>query len=235
MQQKGMTAAEEARARRYVLGLFRAYRSGDGLLPPPWVVAEPDETGAMFVGVYPAPLSPGGEEQPWLVRGFLADAGESLVLAQLGVEHGGDETVELSAYAFRRLPVAAVRDRALEWLRSKHRSVTRLKERYPYTDEEVEWARQAAAKAKGRPQKRGRRGYDVDHYRRIAIRAVDLHASRRRDVLRTLAKEEKRPYQTVRDWIHKARHELEFLEPVKQGRTEFLPGTNLYKKGDSNG
>jgi len=63
---------------------------------------------------------------------------------------------------------------------------------------------------------------------------VELHEDGCRSVVATLAEEEKKPYQTVRDWLHRARSkELGFLAPAtKQGRADFRPGPNLYPKED---
>ena len=82
---------------------------------------------------------------------------------------------------------------------------------------------------------RGRKGYPDLHYQRIALKAVELFTGGERHVVKALAEEEKRPYQTVRDWVRRARsEELGFLAPVKQGRSDFRPGPNLYTKEEPN-
>jgi hypothetical protein len=54
--------------------------------------------------------------------------------------------------------------------------------------------------------------------------------------VKALEEEECRPYQTIRDWIRRARQpELGFLEPSKQGQTNFRPGPNLYRKEKEDG
>jgi hypothetical protein len=69
--------------------------------------------------------------------------------------------------------------------------------------------------------------------RRGSCAAVELFRDGVRNVTSTLAQEEGRQPQTVRDWIGAARaEERGFLAPTKQGRTDFRPGPNLYRKGD---
>ena len=99
---------------------------------------------------------------------------------------------------------------------------------------EKRWARRASAAAK-KPLKRGRQGYGDDHSHRIAERSIKLFdKGRRRDVVKALAGEEKRPEGTIRDWIRKAR-ELGVLEPAsKQGSADFRPGPN-YRNEESDG
>jgi hypothetical protein len=75
-----------------------------------------------------------------------------------------------------------------------------------------------------------RRPLAHDHYRRIALRYLEI-LEERRDVLVALAQEESVPRETIRDWVRKAT-ELGFLGPGTPGRAEQRPGPNLYPKGN---
>jgi hypothetical protein len=133
-----------------------------------------------------------------------------------------------------RIPVATIRDRAQAWLEPQEAIADVLETGWNIKPEQKRWARRVSAEAKKKPLTRGRKGYPHEHYRRIALRAVELFGEGHRDVLARLTDEEGKPYQTVRDWIHRARS-LGFLAPTKQGRADFRPGPNLYPKEKEDG
>jgi hypothetical protein len=201
-------------------------------LPPPWVIARrfEDEDDPAAVAAVEA-LHPVSDE-PWLVRGVLRSADQGpLALSWVSVEHLLDPGVEVTNQVLRRLPLATIRDRANAWLRHHEVGLGALAIVSPVTPAELRWARRAATEAAKAPLRRGRQGYPVDHYRGIALRAVEIFEAGRRDVVSALADERGKPYQTVRDWVRRSR-ELGFLKPVSQGRTDFRPGPNLYPKGN---
>jgi hypothetical protein len=174
--------------------------------------------------------------EPWLVRGILRASDDAARLTRVGVQHFTDAAGEVTSTVWKAIPVATIRSRALAWLEPQAVIVGAVAEdpgwRIP--EERTQWARRVSAEARKQPLIRGRGGYPPAHYRRIALRAIELHKDGARDVVKQLAAEERRPTPTVRHWIHRARSdEYGFLaKPEKQGRREFLPGPNLYPKED---
>jgi len=130
----------------------------------------------------------------------------------------------------RGLPLGVIRDRALAGLRGVllAREAMAADPSWRITDKHVEPARRAVVEA-GKP-KRGRPGYPEEHYRRIALRYLELLKLGHRNVLVVLAAEEGRPRETVRDWVRKATG-LGYLAPGKPGRAEARPGPKLKRKG----
>ena len=232
---------EERESLAYLDGLWKAYSEGRGKLPPPWVTTSRPKRGqaalSAILALYPARPYPTAGEEPWLVRAALCDVQEGPpVLTQLSVEHRENPTtVEVTSNALRGLPIARIRDRANAQLRQRddgYLDAIAIVGRV--TSAERQRARRAATAAKKLPLTRGRKGYPDEHYRRIALRAVEIfnpdrEDGGRRDVLNALSDQEDKPYSTVRDWISRAR-ELGYLVPAKQGRTDFRPGPNLYRK-----
>lgn len=219
---------------KYLSGLWKAYKEGRGKSSPPWVVArsfsDPGDEGVIAAVTALVPI--GGE--PWRVRGVLRAGDGAPQLTRIAVEHRDDPAVEPTA-VLRRIPAATIRDRARAWLQPQEMIAEALHAQggWAITPKQRRWARRVSAEARKQPLTRGRKGYPAEHYRRIALLAVELHADGARDVVRRIAREEQRPYQTVRDWIYRAR-ELGFLEPAtKQGRADFRPGPNLYPKEDA--
>jgi hypothetical protein len=208
------------------------------LLPPPWAIARPFEDPddpAVRASVAALHVF---RDQPWLVRGTLRAAEEGpLTLAHIGVEHLFDPGVEVTNEVLRHVPAATIRDRANAWLRNHDVGLDALAIVGRVTPAERRWAQRAAAEAAKAPLRRGRQGYPADHFRGIALRAVELfEVEGRRDVIQALADERDKPYQTVRDWVRRARApEYGFLNPVTQGRTDFRPGPNLYRKDEDDG
>jgi hypothetical protein len=92
------------------------------------------------------------------------------------------------------------------------------------------WARTQAENAKELTLDRGPKGYPDDHYRRIALAYLDLQSQGvSRGIVRRIAEDEGRQWQTIRDWLHRAT-ELGFLSRGAQGRAGRTPGPNLYKE-----
>jgi hypothetical protein len=227
--------------RSYLRGLFTAYEQGRGKMPPPWIIAsrfkdrEDEKILAAVVALHPVrPSKSASQEEPWLIRAVLRAAVDSpLTLTRLSVEHFFRPDVEVTGHVLHLIPVAEIRNRAQAWLRAKEITLSAFAEAgEKVSAADRRWARMVAAEAGKLPLNRGRKGYPADHYRRIALRAIDLfNVERRRDVLKALASEEERPYQTIREWIRQAR-DRGLLAPSKQGRTDFRPGPNLYRKAN---
>lgn len=221
-----VTAAQ----RTYLHRLWRASRSGRGKLQPPWGLGvpfrDPDDPQVIagVVAVHPV------FDEPWLVRGLLRTSDAAPALTRVSIEHLTDPGREVTGAVVQRLPLARIRDTARAWLEPQELIADVLAARWPISPEQKRWARRVTAEA-SKPLRRGRGGYPPEHYMRIAIRAVKLFEDGRRDVLARLSQEENKPYQTVRDWISRARS-LGFLEPTKQGRSDFRPGPNLNRKED---
>jgi hypothetical protein len=93
---------------------------------------------------------------------------------------------------------------------------------------------------KGENPRPGRRAKPTEHYRRIALRYLELLKQGQRHVLKALAAEESEregravPRETVRDWVRKAT-KLGYLTPGIQGRASARPGPELYRKEKGDG
>ena len=219
-----------AHERRYLRGLWKAHRQKRGKLPPPWVIAkafkDPDDRNVIAAVIAIQPVA----DEPWLVRGVLRRTDAAPALTRLSIEHFTNPAFEVTSAVIHRIPAATIRDRAQAWLEPQELIADVLEVGgWKVKPEQKRWARRVSAEARKRPLTRGRKGYPQEHYQRIALRAVELFGDGHRDVLARLADEEQKPYQTVRDWIYRARS-LGFLEPTKQGRADFRPGPNLYPK-----
>jgi hypothetical protein len=215
--------------------LWGSYRDKRGEPPePPWVVAKEftDKADKQVIAAVVAIHPVAGE--PWLVRGVLRTSDQAPTLVRIAVEHFEDASVEPTSAVLHRIPVAKIRDLALAWLAPQETIADALEVGWTIKPAHKRWARRVSAEARKKPLTRGRKGYPPEHYRRIALRAVELFSEGHRDVVKRLTEEESKPYQTVRDWIARARApELGFLEPAtKQGRSDFRPGPNLYPKED---
>lgn len=172
------------------------------------------------------------------IHGDLAiSADGGIVVRRLTIEahNPGEPEFEVTSATLRRIPLAAIRDRALRDLRERPEEFQRA-QRFGLqlmTLEQEEAARRAALAA-GQPTARpGRAGYGPDHYRHIAIAYLDLLAAGRgRGILNELAASETKrlgrpvPRETVRDWVKGAR-KRGFLTGAHPGRAGAQPGPNL--------
>lgn len=109
------------------------------------------------------------------------------------------------------------------------------------TSEEKQRARALAEAAAGLTLRRGRTGYPDDHYRRIALRYLDLQREGiGRGINKRIAELETKHLgrhvarETARDWISGAT-KRGFLAPGKQGRAGREPGPNLYRPNEQDG
>jgi hypothetical protein len=219
---------------------------------PPWIyplkLEDPyDEAvlAAVFAVHMIASTAVSGPE-PWLIRGTLRASNGGLVVSRIGVEHLHDPSIEVTGVVLHRVPVARIRDFAASYLAmaSDLADVLAVKrvpegvdpdtpwlvEQQKQDVERKQWARRVARQAKQVvPLQRGRKGYPVDHYRRIARLALAIYEEGRRDIVKELSAREGVPYQTVRDWIRRAR-ELGFLGPTQRGRSQWAAGPNLDRK-----
>jgi hypothetical protein len=200
---------------------------------PPWVYPvrfeDPDDEAVVagIIAVHLIAPNAVSEPQPWLIRGVLRaqDAGP-LQLARVAVEHFLDPSAEVTSTVIRGVPTARLRDFANSYLAV---APGVLAEEGVPSDAERRWATRVTRAAAKRPLRRGRGGYSVDHYRRIALLALEIHDKGHHDVVKELAAREDRPYQTVRDWVRRAR-ELGFLKPAQRGRSQWVAGPKLYRK-----
>lgn len=224
--------------------LGRRARRGDRSVDLPFVMAHPldhprpDELAEFKAGVLVA-LAPGSQSEAWQIHGFLyRDSKGPPVVGTLTVQHfaldRNSSRAEVTGTVLRGLPLATIRDRALAGLEGilQAREAMEAVGGWNIKPDDVERARQAAREArKPRP---GRPGHPNEHYRRIAIRYLELQRVRR-DVLVGLAAEESAregrqiPRETIRDWVRKAT-ERGYLAPGKPGRAEARPGPKLKRK-----
>lgn len=232
--------------RGYFRSRARKALKGDDTYEWPFVMARPledpdsDEFAEFAAGFLSKPM-PSSPAEPWCVRGILCRNPKGPpIVAELIVEHFRiDEDgarAEVTGTLLRDLSLATIRDDALAklpWIQLGREAMAE-DDSWGVTAEEVEQARRAAREAAKR--KRGRPGHPDEHYRRIALRYLEL-VERHRNVLVVLAAEEserlgrKVPRETVRDWVRKATEpERGYLAPGKPGRAEVRPGPNLYPK-----
>ena len=163
----------------------------------------------------------------WLIRGVLREqVSGPLQLARVAVEHFDDPSVEVTGPVIRGVPVASLRDFANSYLAV---APGVLADAGLPSAAEKRWAKRVTRAAAEQPLRRGRAGYPIDHYRRIALLALDIYHEDHRDVVKELAAREGRRYQTVRDWVRRARN-LGFLGPTQRGRSQWAAGPNLYRK-----
>jgi hypothetical protein len=178
-------------------------------------------------------------EDPWLVMGILRVTSDGPpYISELSVEHFPDPDVEVTG-AVLRFPLAEIRDKAVAEIRGPllvvYEAMAEIGDVTPETLERVE---SMAKKAENtRP---GRRAKPPEHYRRIALRYLELLKQGQRHVLKALAAEESEregrtvPRETVRDWVRKAT-KLGYLMPGTQGRASARPGPKLYRKEKGDG
>jgi len=222
----------------------------------PWIYSfefdDPEDAAvlASVVAVHMIASTASSRTEPWLIRGVLRASNGGLVLSLISVEHLSDPAIEVTGVVLHRVPVARLRDFATSYLAmaSDFADVLAMRRAPEGVDPDTpwlvkqgeqdaarkQWARRVARQAKQVvPLQRGRKGYPVDHYRRIALLTLtiyeELKREGRRDVVKELAAREGVPYQTVRDWIRRAR-ELGFLGPTQRGRSQWAAGPNLQRK-----
>jgi len=136
----------------------------------------------------------------------------------------------LTGDALRRVRLSAILARAHAEL-AGHAELAEIAQRFAWPDAPSSRERDAlteiaAEAAAGRP-KRGRPGLGDAHYARIAHAYLQKQAEGHgRGILNALAEQERRPRQTVRDWVAGAR-KRGFLTPGTQGRAGALPGPRL--------
>jgi hypothetical protein len=218
-----------------------------------WLVPQPDEDRpadeddvAEFIAgdwIKPTDRAPDAHAQPWVMHGILRRSKRGLlVVSELDIEPNLPGGAEVTGTVLRGVRLTPIRQKAVAALGgiALAREAAAAAGLFNVSKEDAERARRAAAEAEGQPLNRGRKGYPQNHYRRIALRYLDLIGEGRRDVLVALAAEESKrqgrkvPRETIRDWVRKATT-LEFLTPGKQGRADARPGPKLYPKEEDNG
>jgi hypothetical protein len=194
---------------------------------------------AEFAAGFLARPTPRSAPEPWFVQGVLrrGPSGPAIV-SKLTIEHfpvrARAVPAEITGGVLRDLQLGTIRDQALRDLEptATGRAAMAQVGGWHVSGKDVEVARRAADEAS--KSRRGRPGYPSEHYRRIALRYLEL-IERHRNVLVVLAAEESEragrtiPRETVRDWVRKAT-ERGYLAPGKPGRAEARPGSNLYRK-----
>jgi hypothetical protein len=192
--------------------------------------ADEANVAEFIAGDWIKPTDEAPHAQPWVFRGILRRSTRGLlVVSEFEVEPYRPGGAEVTGTVLRGVRLAPIRQKAIAALggialfheTAASAGLSRI------SKEDVKRAQRAAADAEKQPLNRGRHGYPPDHYRRIALRYLELIGQGRRDVLVALATEEGRKRETIRDWVRKAT-KLGFLAPGKQGRAEARPGPNLY-------
>jgi hypothetical protein len=168
----------------------------------------------------------------WLLRGELIPDEQAglLQLARLTIEPWGHRA-DVTGALWRKLRIAEVRDRAIQ-------KVQALGDRPTYcrgADPEDWWpdfdwdtpAYRQHAEVHSRKRHKGRRTHSDTHYRDIALAYLRLYENgTRRGILQALAGQYQVPWQTIRDWVARAR-QLDYLTKGKPGRAGARPGPRL--------
>jgi hypothetical protein len=198
----------------------------------PCVVADPfndPDDGEVFAVVYAIQVV--RMIEPWLVRGVLRRSrlGPPM-LRRVAVEPFlVDPPWEVTGEVVRSLNFASIRNEALtrlSALTTVHAITSKTSGVSAWSSQQIEAVERAAANP---PKASGpSRGYPIDHFRRIAIRYLELVAEGRRDVAKALAEEEGIKRETARGWLRKATT-LGMLGPGRPGHAGREPGPNLYR------
>ena len=181
-----------------------------------------------FALVFVPERAPVGEG--FLVWGTLALTEGRLYFAELSLAPQRPEQASLNGRALRLIRLSPLLARAHAELASSAELASLARqlgwEDSPTAEEQAELARAAAnSSPKRRPP--GRPSLGDQHYARIAHAYLDLQAQGYgRGIIRALAEQEQRPWQTIRDWVAKAR-KRGFLSAGQQGRAGALPGPQL--------
>lgn len=204
-----------------------------------WTIDDDEVREIEFLaGHWLKPTDRAPREKPWLISGVLRRSKQrSWIVSELSIEPGKDNGGEVTGTLLRGINVANIREQVL----GKLPAIALAREVMPeFSEEAAARVRSAADEAGRQSLNRGRGGYPLDHYRRIAFRYLELLGAGHRKVLVELAAEESErlgrqvPRETIRDWVRKATR-LGFLAPGKPGRAEPRPGRNLYRKEEDHG
>src|SRR5262249_8856526 len=140
-----------------------------GLVPPPWVLAEPfTDPGddAVFAAVFAVQFVDG---EPWYVRGVLRAApSKPPAMRRVAVEHFSEPAREPTGNVLRRITFGSIRDEALAELVRRGQSLAAMRI-FATPSEKVE-ASAVAAIASRRRSRGPHGGYTHEHYREIAVR-----------------------------------------------------------------
>jgi hypothetical protein len=222
--------------------LWCSVKKATAVMPAPWVLAEafddPDDD-AVFGAAFAVQLV---DKEPWLVRGVLRSVPPGPpVMSRITVDHLTDRAREATGKVVRDINFGTIRDAALMRLRQRGHNRTLLHASDPdlFTKKQVAEAEATAIRA-ARGARGPRGAYTAEHYRRIALRYLELVADGRRDVVNALCEEEAERLgepvarERMRDWIRKTVR-MGFLAPGKSGVVGREPGPNLNTKEDQSG
>jgi hypothetical protein len=198
------------------------------------------ELARFLAGVLIAPR-PDEQLRAWQVEGVLCrDPNGPPLVCALEVRHfplsKREPRSEVTGTILRGVPLGRIREMAFEGLAGtlEARRSMAASDLFPHVSaEDVDPAERATSET--RKPRRGRRGLPDEHYRRIALRYLQLIELGRRNVLVALAEEESNraghpiPRETVRDWVRKAT-ERGYLAPGKPGRAVARPGPKFKRK-----
>jgi hypothetical protein len=237
--QKAFTdAGDEVRVAYEAFVARHAPAGGDPLIrvcawpPDPEIRVRRDDAMARFAAV----LLHG--HAFWFVHGWLVEREGRAVIEQLVIESELESQRGIRLDLLRALSLSRLSARVIAQLRAEPEWIELLERAGLAVVSEADRrrAKEAAARAAKQPlRRRGRAGYPDEHYRRIALRYIELvqeHGSK--GVLVRIAEEESRrrgyrvAHATVRDWVRGAR-ERGFLAPGERGRATPLPGPRLYE------
>lgn len=154
------------------------------------------------------------------------DSNNRLFLGDLSIKPwpgSGTDPRPMSTDALRGLPLG-------RWLAVAHGQLS-SEDRWSNTFESTATGRASARRTASAYREvkleRGPRGFPAEHYRRIARAYLKLQEQGvSRGIIRQLAEQEGRPWQTIRDWVHRAT-ELEFLSAGVPGRAGRTAGPKL--------
>lgn len=226
-------------------------RAAAGHVGPGWVVIEPflpesDErqrdpsvTHALYVPLLLAARK-NGPLEPWQVRGVLRTTPHGIALVRVTVEHLTDPDREVTKEVLLRIPVATIRAQALAKIVKRPDYLEAFaSSSLPLPGEWLSEAREHAENAASEVLRRGNVGYPDAHYKRIALRYLELRSEGHRDPIQIIAAEETThlgravPPQTVRTWLRGAQ-KREWLAKSRRGIAGLEPGPKVRAMKEEN-
>ena len=201
--------------------------------------------------VHPGPLSLVGEQGDWtlpfrlelgdwVVVGEVKPIEGRLAITRLEVNFNSFEDGERRAFppggikttTLRSIPFDEIHREVRDWLRElpewdRVGELLRMR-----VSQERATTHEATAGVATAARRRTRRGYPEEHYRRIAMRLLELQDQGwGRGINIELARLENVSRETIRDWISGAR-KRGFLGPGVRGRSGAVPGPRLSETPD---
>jgi hypothetical protein len=209
-------------------------RDMDGAEPPPWVFVnrydDPADPSAVawIAAAFPATASERSiTDEPWLVRAIVRSAEQGApLLSRVCVEHLVDPSIEVTGFVMRNLRLADIRNAAITWLGKRPQMVKlqAIVAGQDVSENDAAWAERVVPTTREQV------------LRETAIRAIEIFASGRLDVIKALVEETGLGREAIKSRIQEARQLGFLMKSGKRGRAYFAAGPNLHQdKEEGNG